>query len=225
MSQDNTRIPIIPLDTYVRITFKQTIAERRTSKKIVTGRIAKDAVQKMSLFSNEFIRDITRAAVKIAQNTGRKTIMNKDIDTAVFTIYHPTTYEHFGPDKLDLYKWYYDHFKREIEPKKTKSRYTLMEKWNFTFPPARIDKIMRLVSKQDMRIADDAILLMTVLVNEIIRTYLIRAQLLKKNVREMVDPETGKKIINVGIISWNDILETNNKDNHIRITTCKYNRY
>jgi len=225
MSQDNT-IPIVPLDTYVRLTFKRTLSARRTSKKIVTGRIAKDAVQKMSLFLNEFIRDVTRASVKIARNAGRKTIMKNDIDTAVFTLYHPTTYFYFGPRNLDRYQRYFEkYFKKEIIPKKMKSRYTMMEKWNLNFPPARIEKLMRFVSTpQDMRIADDAVLLMTVLVDELSYHYLSGGHCFKEKVKETIDPETGFKTISAGIVSWKDILKTDDDRPHISISTCKYKR-
>jgi len=224
MSQDSA-FPIVPLDTYVRNMFKRTLSERRTSKKNVTGRIAKDAVQKMNLFLNEFIRDMTRSAIKIAQNAGRKTIMKSDIDTAVFTIYHPTTYFHFGPRKLNSYKMYFDYFKKEIEPKKKKSRYTMMEKWDLNFPPARIEKIMRLISTpEQIRITDDAVLLMTIIVNELTDQYLTGGHFLKNKTKETIDPETGFKTINVGIISWKDILETDNKHKDLSITTCKYKR-
>ena len=225
MSQDNT-IPIVSLDTYVRLTFKRTLSARRTSKKIVTGRIAKDAVQKMSLLLNELIRDVTRASVKIARNAGRKTIMKNDIDTAVFTLYHPTTYFYFGPRKLDRYQRYFEkYFKKEIAPKKMKSRYTMMEKWDLNFPPARIEKIMRLVSTpEDMRIADDAILLMTVLVDELSDHYLSGAHCFKEKVKETIDPETGFKTMNAGIVSWKDILKTDDDRPHMSISTCKYKR-
>jgi len=223
MSQDST-FPIVPLDTYVRNMFKRTMAERRTSKKNVTGRIAKDAVQKMNLFLNEFIRDMTRSAIKIAQNAGRKTIMKSDIDTAVFTIYHPTTYFHFGPRKSKYYKGYFDYFKKEIEPKKMKSRYTMMEKLDLNFPPTRIEKIMRIISTpEQIRIADDAVLLMTIIVNELTDVYLKGGHILKKKIKETIDPETGFKTINAGIVSWEDILETDNKP-HMSITTCKYTK-
>jgi len=215
-------VQIISLETYIRQTFKKFIDMSSDWPITEKGRIARNAVSNMNLFLNEFICDVTRSAMKITRNSNRTTIMEKDIDVAVYTLYHPAMYDiNARGDNIELY---HEHF-REFSPIKIKSRYTLKEKYNVDFPPARIEKIMRMATEQEkIRIAEKAIIFMTILVSEIVHIYIRHGMNSVKKIREVVDSTTRKKTRYLGTITWKDIMQTENKYKDVKVSMCKYNK-
>jgi len=224
MSTDG-RSTMISLENYIRRAFKTLLDNRSFSNTKFNARISTEAVSKMNIFLNEFIRDVARASIKIAENSNRKTIMEKDIDTVMFTLYHSDIYQLFIREHVELYHENYKDFLKTIKANRTKSRYTLMEKYKLNVPPTRIENIVRLViDPTRIRISKDAILLLSINVNEIIDFYLAGGLNSVKIKRTVLDPRTRIETIYLGIITWNDILEVEKKYVDIKTSMCKYEK-
>jgi len=224
MSTDG-RSTMISLENYIRRAFKTLLDNRSFSNTKFNARISTEAVSKMNIFLNEFIRDVARASIKIAENSNRKTIMEKDIDTVVFTLYHSDIYQLFIHEHVESYHENYKDFLKSIKTNRTKSRYTLMEKYKLNVPPTRIENIVRLViDPTRIRISKDAILLLSINVNEIIDFYLAGGLNSVKIKRTVLDPRTRIETIYLGIITWNDILEVEKKYVDIKTSMCKYEK-
>jgi len=175
-------------------------------------RIAKDAVDHLNVFLNDFISHVTRSACKIARDDDRKTLLERDIDAVFYTLF--STDEYLG-SKVDFKDAMRDH-KEFMEDPYHKKPASLGDKYDILlFSPTRILKAMR-QAEPKMRISELSVIRLSAYIDNMFT--LIFGPSMDTNITRRKD---GKRYTRT--ISWEIIRERIVEFEDKKISYCRFN--